>query len=252
DLLSAIWETNAALFPYKPGKNLDKQIAGILQEVNTNYLAGAALYKMRARAGQPFYAAFTRACQLLLPQTATGNLRRDLFAEGYTLMLDQEGEAWMNLAREITDLSLQFYRPNKGKDGRGRAHRFETLFRTGVEALKGNSTSALGDDERIARVAGKLLKRLERLQENRQQGYVPLYGAQRITAARRLAELLVLELFNARCGESVARLTHEENNLADAIYFLTFEGIQSYWDEKGKLPQSNETPGEGDQKVSAD
>ncbi len=261
DLFSAVWETNAALFPHKPGKmrrNLDKQIASILQEVNTNHLAGATLYKMRARDGQPSYSAFTRACHLLLPQTDKNDLRRDLHEGGYTLMLDQEGEAWMNLAKEITDVSLQLYKPNKGKDGRGRAHRFETLFRTGVEALKGNSTTVLDDDERIARVAGTLLKRLERLQENRQQGYVPLYGTPRIAAARQLAELLVYELFHNRCGQSIAKLTHEENNLADAIYFLTFEGIQRYWEEKKKMEEKEKTQqhdkasNEEDQRLSAD
>ena len=253
DLLAAVWEINAALYPQKPGKqrrNLDKQVASILQEINTNYLAGAALYKMRERDGLACYPAFTRACQLLLPQSTAASLRRALREAGYTLMLDKEGEAWMNLAQEITDVSLQLYRPATRKEGR--AHRFETLFRTGVEALKSNTTRAMSNEERVARVAGALLKRLERLLDNRQQGFGPLYGAQRTAAVQKLAELLVLELFNKSCGQSVAKLTHEENALANAIYFLTQQEMDRYWAEKRKTQQDSDLPEALDQEMLAD
>src|SRR5207302_1087861 len=111
----AIWEINAALYPGKPGvaRNLDKQIASTLEEVKTNYLAGAALYKMRLRHKAESYPMFTRACQILLPQEVevADGARYILNESGYILMLDVEGVALMNLAQEITDRSLQIYDP---------------------------------------------------------------------------------------------------------------------------------------------
>src|SRR5205807_2075337 len=70
DLLAAVWEINAALYQGKSNeRNLDKQVAIILEEVRANYLAGATLYKACERdRDKKAYPTFTRACQLLLPQ----------------------------------------------------------------------------------------------------------------------------------------------------------------------------------------
>ncbi|MFL5692059.1 MAG: type I-D CRISPR-associated protein Cas10d/Csc3, partial [Ktedonobacteraceae bacterium] len=70
DLLAAVWEVNAALYRGKPDerRNLDKQVASVLEEVKTNCLAGATLFKMRERDQAAPYEIFTRACQILLPQ----------------------------------------------------------------------------------------------------------------------------------------------------------------------------------------
>jgi CRISPR-associated protein Csc3 len=242
DLVAAIWEINAALFPGKPGeaRNLDKQIASILEEVKTNYLAGATLYKMRERDKAEPYPAFIMACRMLLPQQgeALDSPRCILQEAGYTLMLDKEGGMLMNLADEIAEKSLQVYRPSSKKEGR--AHRFETLFRTGVEAIKSNATNNLCEEELTARVAGTVLKRLERILEDRKKGYGPLYGAEQVKAVQQLAELLVRELFGKRCGHSIAKLTHEENHLADAIYFLTLQKVNQYWEEKKKAEQDSD------------
>ncbi|MGZ3616048.1 MAG: type I-D CRISPR-associated protein Cas10d/Csc3 [Ktedonobacteraceae bacterium] len=162
DLLAAIWEINAALNPGKPGefRNLDKQIASVLEEIKTNYLAGATLYKMRERHKAEAYSMFTRACQILLPQKVedTVGARNILHNSEYTLMLDKEGGALMNLAQKITDKSLQIYDPAFQK--RGRAHRFETLFRTGVEAIKSSTNRNLSEEELTARVAAPYLSAL--------------------------------------------------------------------------------------------
>lgn len=242
DLLAATWEINAALYPGKPGefRNLDKQIASILEEIKTNYLAGATLYKMRERDKAEAYPMFSRACQILLPQLveATDGARHILNEAGYILMLDKEGGALMNLAEEITDKSLQIYRPSSKKEGR--AHRFETLFRTGVEAIKSNAAHNLCEEELTARVAGTLLKRLERILEDRKKGYGPLYGAEQVKAVQALADLLVHELFGERCGYSISKLTHEENHLADAVYFLTLQKVSQYWEDKRKAEQASD------------
>ncbi len=230
DMLAAVWEINAALYKGKPGerRNLDKQVASVLEEINTNYLAGATLYKMRERDKAAPYAAFTRACQILLPQQGdrADGIRRALYADGYEIMIDKEGGDMMNLAQSITDTSLKLFFPSSKKEGR--AHRFETLFRTGVEAIKSNA--GIDDEELAARVAGNILKRLDRISG----GYCPTYGSARIETVKEFTELLVKQLYRERCGRSVSKLTHEENHLADAIYYLTFQQVSQYWDEYRK------------------
>ena len=240
DLLAAIWEINAALYPTKPNelRNLDKQIASILEEIKTNYLAGATLFKTRERHKSESYPMFTRACQILLPQgvEVADGARHILHESRYMLMLDKEGGALMNLAQEITDRSLQIYDPTS-QPKKGRVHRFETLFRTGVEAIKCSTNRNLSEEELTARVAGTILKRLERLLEDRKKGYGPLYGVEQVKGVQKLAELLVHELFGNRCGCSISTLTHEENHLADAIYFLTLQKKYQYWEDKRKAEQ---------------
>jgi CRISPR-associated protein Csc3 len=242
DLLSAIWEINAALFQGRPGepRNLDKQIATILEHIRSNYLAGAALYKMCERE-KGAYATFTRACQILLPQRVgqADASRALLSADDYTLMMDKEGEVLMNLVQNITNTSLQLYLPIRKKEGR--AHRYESLFRTGIEAIKSNATA--DEDELIATVAGNMLKRLDRMSG----GKCLLYGEERIETVRHLAELLVRDLYRKRCGRSISKLTHLENVLANAIYFLTAQCIGSLWEE-----QKKRHPGETEEAFAED
>ncbi len=232
DLLAAIWEVNAALYQGKMGepRNLDKQVASVLEEINTNYLAGATLYKMRERDKAPPYEAFTRACQILLPRQGNQaeEVRRALYMDGYELMMDKEGGDLMNLVQRITDTSLKLYSPSAKP--KGRAHRFETLFRTGVEAIKSNAS--IDEEELVARVAGSILKRLERIREG--GGYCPAYGTVQLKTATEFSELLVKRLFSERYEHSVSKLTHEENHLADAIYYLTFLQVSQYREEHDK------------------
>jgi CRISPR type I-D-associated protein Csc3/Cas10d len=235
DVLAAIWEINAGLTQNTSGprRNLDKQVAHILEEVKINYLAGATLYKTRERDKASPYPAFTRACQILLPQYKDhlDEFRMTMQSEGYELMFDTEGGYLMSLADRITTTSLQLYHPRMG--AKGRAHRFETLFRTGVDAMKNNASSSENDEELISRVAGTVLKRLERIIDG--GGFAPTYNsAQRLKVINTFATLLVNDLFRQVCGGSVSKLTHEENHLADAIYFLTFQKVQRYWEERKK------------------
>jgi CRISPR type I-D-associated protein Csc3/Cas10d len=244
DLLAAVWEINAALYQGKPGerRNLDKQVASILEEIKVNYLAGATLYKARERDKAAPYPTFTRACQILLPQKGdvTDEIRRTLYAEGYELMIDKEGGDLMNLAQSITDTSLRLYFPRLKQ--KGRAHRFETVFRTGIEVIKSNAN--IEDEELVARVAGNILKRLERIRES--GGYCPTYGTAQLETVKEFAELLVKRLFSERYGRSVSKLTHEENHMADAIYFLTFQQVSLYWEEK-HAKNANDTTAANDE-----
>jgi len=230
DLLAAVWEVNAALYRGKLNerRNLDKQVASVLEEVKTNYLAGATFYKMRERDKAAPYEAFTRACQILLPQMPDqfDEIRHNLYTNGYELMTDKEGGIMMNLAQRITDTSLKLYLPITQKEGR--AHRYESIFRTGVEAIKINASAE--DEELKARVAGNILKRLDRISG----GVCPIYGDIRVETVKEFTELLVKDLFNQLCGRSVSKLTHQENHIADAIYFLTAQQIGACWDEYKK------------------
>jgi len=225
DLFAAVWEINAALTVARPNevRNLDKQVASILEEVRTNYLAGATLYKMRERDKAALYSVFTEACKILLPQQKEGAnaVRHALYEDGYTFMLDKEGGALMELAQKLTDLSLKLYIPSS--QVKGRAHRYESIFRTGIEMIKSNART--DEETLIAMVAGHILKRLERIGG----GKCPTFGEERNHAAQCFAELLVKELYGQDCGQSISRLTHSENALADAIYFLTAQQINDRW-----------------------
>lgn len=238
DLLAATWEINAALFPGKPGdfRNLDKQIASILEEVKTNFLAGATLYKEREREKAGTYPLFMKACQILLPQQGEGAdaARQILHEAGYTLMLDKEGEVWMNIAQEITTLSLDLYLPLTRSEGR--AHRYESLFRTGLEVIKSNAR--LDDVELMAIVAGHVLKRLERISG----GVCPLTDKERLDTAGRFAELLVTQLYSQRCGRSISKLTHQENALADAVYLFTCQQVGDRWKVWKERKKDQKTP----------
>jgi len=137
----------------------------------------------------------------------------------------------MNLAEQITDLSLQLYLPVTTK--KGRAHRYERLFRTGIEGIKSNALLDL--DEMVQRVAGHILKRLPSIAG----GPKPAYGDEQTRLIRAFAELLVKQLFEVRCKCSVSKLTHEENWLADTVYFLTDEQISARWTAfKQRNPQA--------------
>ncbi|MCS6859650.1 MAG: type I-D CRISPR-associated protein Cas10d/Csc3 [Abditibacteriales bacterium] len=214
DVLSAAWEVNAALAG--GSGNLDKQVAGVLERLNTSPLAGATFYKERERDDRPVY---------------------DIFTQGCDILLRKKGGETMELVEQLTERSLDLFLPLTRREGK--AHRYETVFRTAVEVVKRNPK--VSDEELIARVGGAIVKRLERVSG----GAVPLHGEELNAAALAFARLVVKDLFRERCKGSAARLTHEENALADAIYFLTDQKIRQRWETyKAKQAASGE-PVEG-------
>ena len=90
--------------------------------------------------------------------------------------------------------------------------------------IKTNATTS--DDELVAKVAGNILKRLDRIGG----GATPTYGEARVEIAGAFAELLVKRLFRELCQGSVSKLTHQENAYADAIYFFTAQQIHLRWE----------------------
>ncbi len=179
DLFAAVWEINAALTVARPNevRNLDKQVASVLEEVRTNYLAGATLYKMRERDKAAPYSVSQKPAKSCYHNSKrnANTVRHALYEDGYTFMLDKEGGALMELAQELTNLSLDLYLPFS-QPRQGRAHRFESIFRTGIEMVKSNART--DETTLIAMVAGHVLKRLERISG----GICPLIGAERNSA----------------------------------------------------------------------
>jgi hypothetical protein len=200
NVLSAAWEANNALSGGTG--NQDKQIATRLERINVEPLAGAGFYKEREREEKPVYDTFRLACLTLM---------------------DWRGGDKLDLAQRLTEQSLKLFIPRSAR--RGKAHRYETVFRTCVEVVKQHPKAC--ESELIAKVAGALAKRLERLDG----GATPLYGDERTAAVEEMARLVVVDLFRNRCKGSAARLTHEENSMADAVYFLTDQQISQRWND---------------------
>ncbi|MBI4530948.1 MAG: type I-D CRISPR-associated protein Cas10d/Csc3, partial [Candidatus Latescibacteria bacterium] len=159
-ILSAAWEANNALSG--GNGNLDKQIATLLERINIEPLAGAGFYKEREREEKAVYDTFRLACVTLLTW---------------------RGGDKLDLAQRLTEQSLKLFIPRSSNklfiprsSKRGKAHRYETVFRTCVEVVKKHPKA--DDSELIAKVAGALAKRLERIDG----GATPLYGDERTAA----------------------------------------------------------------------
>jgi CRISPR type I-D-associated protein Csc3/Cas10d len=138
--------------------------------------------------------------------------------------MDTNGKYYVELAEKLTDVSLQLFLPLSGSS-KGRAHRYERLFRTGIESIKNNTRLAIPD--LIGAVAGRLLKTLDRVTG----GVRPSYGTKRNELVHTFARMLVEDLYLTRCDRSTSKLTHLENALADSIYFFTDQQIGPRWKE---------------------
>lgn len=214
DVLAALWEVVNVL------DSKDKNIARRFQAQLASPLGGAMFYKEEVRQQAFVTPAFVLACRTLL---------------------DYYGGAEMDLAREIAELSMEIFLPRRGKQ-EGRAHRYETVFRTAVESLK--KSAGFSPAEMKTLLAGTLQKRLQRL-DGGDTGYLACRGEELAEKLSRLADLLVDELFIKRCGGSMARLNSLSNALADGIYFITdtqiAERSEKFWAARRR---SGEQPAE--------
>ena len=197
DLLSSVWEINNHL------NDRDKQIAGILSELNSNDLAGAHFYKRY--------------------EQENGYNAPELLVDSTEILLSFFGGEKMNLAREIAQKSFNLYRPSSRQDGK--AHRYESLFRTAVEGIKETDTDS--EEEIISRVAGRIDKRLQRLSQ--EQGFVCNYTQEEIED---FVRHIVEEFFIEECSRSYAELEKKMNSLADGVYFEMDKLVKKFWEEK--------------------
>jgi hypothetical protein len=230
DLSAALWIITADV--HSEGRSTkDKHISGRLERVNTSPLAGATFYKEfgRLNEGKSPYPTLTRACEVLLETQA-----------------DLDGGELMDLVEHIASKSLEIALP-LGTVGRGKARRYELVFREGVSAMrkaqqiipemreaalgtKTPSPEAVAELKRLA--AGTLLKGLERRQENKRgEIVVRAWGANLGRLVGEFIDILVDELYLGRAGGTFARFLRLENALADGIYYYTDRNLSRMWDD---------------------
>ncbi|MFQ6100054.1 MAG: type I-D CRISPR-associated protein Cas10d/Csc3 [Anaerolineae bacterium] len=224
DLSAALWAVTADV--HAPQRNTkDKHISGRLGTLNTSPLAGATFYKEygRLNEGQSPFPTLTTACEVLL---------------------EVQGGELMDLVEKIAQKSLEIALP-RGASGRGKARRYELVFREAVSAMRqaqkmipemreaaigGRRPSAQSIAELKRLTAGTLLKGLERRQESRRgEIFVRAWGDQLGRLVGEFVDLLVDELYLGRAGGSFARFLRLENSLADGIYYYTDRHLGEEW-----------------------
>jgi hypothetical protein len=226
DLGAALWAVTADVHaPNRPTK--DKHIAGRLGLVNVNPLAGAHFYREYSRLNDdrsPF-PTLARACEVLL-KTQGGEL--------------------MGLVEQIAEKALAIGLP-RGTYGRGKARRYELVFREGVDAMRkafdlvpelretaltGRPPSADSIAELKRLASGTLLKGMERRQTSRRgEIFVNPWRKDLGQLTGELLDLLVDEVYLKRARGSFARFLRLENSLADGIYYYTDRNLSRLWDE---------------------
>lgn len=230
DLSAALWTVTADVHAAnRPTK--DKHVSGRLGELNISPLSGATFYKEYGRLndGQSPYPALARACEVLLETQA-----------------EIHGGELMDLVEKIAQKSLEIALPF-GATGRGKARRYELVFREGVSAMRKAQqmipemrSAALGEQAPSAQsiaelkrlTAGTLLKGLERRQENRRGEIVVRAWGERLgRLVGEFVDILVDDLYLGRAGGSFARFLRLENQLADGIYYYTDRNLSRAWEE---------------------
>lgn len=152
----------------------------------------------------------------------------------------------MNSVEKIAQKSLEIALPS-GASGRGKARRYELVFREAVSAMRqaqkmipemreaaigGHQPSEQSIAELKCLIAGTLLKGLERRQESRRgEIYVRAWGEDLGQLVGEFVDILVDDLYLGRAGGSFARFLRLENSLADGIYYYTDRHLREVWNE---------------------
>lgn len=245
DVSAALWVVTADVHKEDRGTK-DKHISGRLEKLNTSPLAGATFYKDfgRLNEGQSPHPTLTKACEVLLETQA-----------------DLHGGELMDLVEKIAQKSLEIALPiPPPPPGRGKARRYELVFREGVSAMRKAQQMipemravALGERAPEAQsvaelkrlTAGTLLKGLERRQgSSRGETFVRAWGERLGRLVGEFIDILVDELYLGRAGGSFARFLRLENALADGIYYYTDRNLSRLWEEhkqqKAAHPQTDQ------------
>jgi CRISPR type I-D-associated protein Csc3/Cas10d len=228
DLSSALWMVTTSLRP-----NKDKNIAGRLEQLNVNPLAGAYFYKEygRENEGDSPFPVLARACEALL---------------------EIQGGEMMGLVERIGEKSLQIGLPLRG-GRRGKAHRYELVLREGMDALRkafkvipelrqtaltGQTPSDKSVTELKNLAAGKLLKGMSR---KRNEIFVNPLRLEMGRLVGEFIDVLVDEVYLDRAAGDFARFLRMENSLADGIYYYTDRHLSEKWDEYNAAKAERET-----------
>ncbi len=236
DLCAALWVVTAEVRALQR-LTKDKQVAERLEAFNTSPLAGATFYKEYGRLNE-------------------GRSPHPLLAQACEILLNAQGGELMDLVEKIAQKSLEIVLP-RGISGRGKARRYELLFREAVSAMrraqqmipeiretavgKGRpSPQSIAELKRLT--AGTLLKALERRQQTwRGEVYVRAWGEELGRKVGEFVDLVVDELYLGRAGGSFARFLRLENAIADGIYYYTDRNLSRYWEEtkrEREIPES--------------
>jgi hypothetical protein len=147
-----------------------------------------------------------------------------------------QGGELMDLVESIAKKSLDIALPF-GVSGRGKARRYELVFREAVAAMRkaqrvipemresaiGRQTPSKQSVTELKTLAsGTLLKALERRQQSKRgEIRVHAYGDELGQLVGELVDILVEDLYLGRAQGSFARFLRLENSLADGIYYYT-------------------------------
>lgn len=152
----------------------------------------------------------------------------------------------MDLVEKIAQKSLEIALPF-GTTGRGKARRYELIFREGIAAMRKAqkmipemrkaavgrrqpSAQSIAELKRLA--AGTLLKGLERRQESKRgEILVRAWGDELGRLVGEFIDILVDDLYLSRSRGSFARFLRLENALADGIYYYTDRNLSRLWSE---------------------
>lgn len=231
DLAAALWVVTAEV--HAPGRNTeDKWVSERLETFNASPLAGATFYKEFARLDPEHSPSPTlvRACEVLL---------------------EFQGGDLMNLVEKIAHKSLEIALP-RSMFGRGKARRYEFVFRETVSAMR-KARQIIPEIREVAvgkgrpseqaiaelklQAKGTLLKTLERQRERRGEISVHAWGEELNRRVGEFVDLVVDDLYLGRAGGSFARFLRLENAIADGIYYYTDCHLSQYWEEvKRKQP----------------
>ena len=209
DRVCALWFVNESL------SDKDSNIARCLAEINTNELAGAKFFADYERSDRPQVPPlFLQSCRILLESF------ENLENNDHLMTLK-------NLAEVLASQSLDLFLPITPKDGKGKANRYETVYRTALAALKKVARNdEICTEEMIGHVAGTLIKRLDRIETGM---FVPFKDTEKNEFARKFAQTIVVDLFEQRCAKSFSRLSRIENDLANAVFFYVSENLSARW-----------------------
>lgn len=230
DASAALWTVTADVRAANRNTK-DKHVSGRLETLNTSPLAGATFYKEYGRLndGNSPYPTLTKACEVLME-----------------LQADLHGGELMDLVERIATKSLEIALP-LSSSGRGKARRYELVFREGVSAMRKAQQvipemreAALGSQppppqavaelKRLA--AGTLLKGLERRQETKRGDIVVrAWGDALGRLVGEFMDILVDDLYRERASGSFARFLRLENALADGVYYYTDRNLSRLWDD---------------------
>lgn len=217
DLSASLWQINSGV----NRRTKDKHVAARLRKIAVEPLAGACFYKeyFRLNDDKTPHAIYTKACKTLL---------------------EYLGGSAMTLAEELAEQSMNLFLP-LSKNGRGKVHMYELVFREAMESFKAVYKKVvplnLGqtvDPERIDEVkdlmSGRLLKGLERRQESKGGGGVINPWRKSLnTEIRTFVTLIVDELFLERAHGSFTELNQMVNPMADGIFFVIDSRLSDKW-----------------------